>query len=238
MKYRSLTILAGLLLAMHAQAAAYPRSPAIPAGVRTSCSQVIDKHYFRICYDYGLRAARAVVYVLDGRLVNARNIRRRPRFYPEPAVPRPYRAYPSDYTRNPYHMDRGHLAPDADFDWSMRSLKATYSMANIVPQYYLVNRKTWSKAERYERYVATRLGRVSVANIVLYPAHPSRWVGGRVAVPDAFLKVIWNDEAGFRRCFLYRNARISRREAQVDRLRDHEVSCDRGIAARAMGWRR
>ena len=221
--------LAGVLASSLSLGDEYPRPPSLPGFFdKFHCNQVINKRYFKICYDYGLKGARFVAYTLDGRLVNKLNIKERPRFYPEQAIPRAYRAYPSDYTRNPWHMDRGHLAPDADFDWSRKSLKATYSMANIVPQYYLVNRKMWSKAERYERYIAAKLGRVHVLNIVAYPPdlRTARRMGGKgTVIPVAFAKVIWNPEKNFMRCLLYGNRPISRAEAAADKLKEHLVSC-------------
>ncbi len=191
----------------------------------SNCDQVVDKRYFRICYDYRAKGARFVGYVLDGSKVDAVNIKKRPRFYPERAIPARYRTYPSDYTRNEFHADRGHLAPDASFDWSKASQKATYSMANIVPQYWRINRKTWIKAERYERLVARRLGRVTVLNGVEYGDYSHRLRKSGIAIPVAFWKAIWNREQSFRRCFYYRNKPLTARQAKRDRLRDHEVDC-------------
>ncbi|RMG33103.1 MAG: DNA/RNA non-specific endonuclease, partial [Methanobacteriota archaeon] len=103
------------------------------------CDQILDKTYFKVCYDYRMKGARVVSYTLDGNLVNKLNLKKRPRFYPDRHIPERYRSYPSDYTRNPLHMDRGHMASDASFDWSYKSQKSTYVMSNIVPQFYLVN---------------------------------------------------------------------------------------------------
>ena len=233
--------LAGALVSLSSHGEEYPRPPSLPSFFdKFHCDQVINKRYFKICYDYGYKGARFVAYTLVGALVNKRNIKERPRFYPERAVPSKYRAYPSDYTRNPYHMDRGHLAPDADFDWSMRPLKATYSMANIVPQYYLLNRKMWSKAERYERYIATKLGRVYVLNIVAYPQSrkTARRVGGKgTAIPVAFAKVIWNPKKDFMACFIYTNRAVSKAEAEADRLKDHVVPCRDILGAQIRDFR-
>ncbi len=194
---------------------------------RQACDQVVDKRYFHICYDYRAKGARYVGYVLDGSKVDAVNIKKRPRFYPEMAIPARYRTYPSDYTHNEFHADRGHLAPDASFDWSRASLRETYSMANVIPQYFRINRKTWIKAEKYERLVARRLGHAVVLNGVEYGDYSHRLRKSGIAIPVAFWKAIWNRERGFRRCFYYRNRPITAREAERDRLRDHEVVCDR-----------
>lgn len=96
------------------------------------CDQIIDKTFITICYDYNLKAPKAVSYTLQGDLVNEENIEKRPYFKVEKTIAKEYRASYSDYTHSGY--DRGHLAPDASFDWSQESLDAVYTLANIIPQ--------------------------------------------------------------------------------------------------------
>lgn len=189
---------------------------------KSHCDQVLDKGYYRICYDYRDKGARFVAYTLQGSKMNAGNIKKRPRFYADASIPRRYRTSSTDYTRNTFHADRGHLAPDASFDWSARSLESVYSMANIIPQYSQINRKTWVKAERYERQMAIKLGKVHVINGVVYGAHPKRMGKAGIAYPDAFWKMIYDDK-GFERCFYYKNDSHAR--IRGDRLKDHLVPC-------------
>jgi len=101
---------------------------------KRNCDQVLDKGFYQICYDYNAKGAKFVGYVLDGNKVNSGDIKKRPRFYPDTAIPSQYRTMPDDYTKNEFHADRGHLASDAPFDWSKQSLHSVYSMANIIPQ--------------------------------------------------------------------------------------------------------
>ncbi len=192
-----------------------------------NCNQVIDKQYFKICYDYRAKGAKFVGYVLEGDKVNVTNIRKRPRFYPEKAIPAEYRTYPSDYAHNEFHADRGHLAPDADFDWSERSLRAVYTMANIIPQYFRINRRTWIKAEKYERLAARKLGRITVINGVEYGDYSHRLRKSGIAVPVGFWKMVLGRKLGFKRCFYYQNTPITRQQAKMDKLRDHEIDCKR-----------
>jgi len=187
-----------------------------------NCDQILDKGYYKICYDFNAKGAKYVGYTLEGTKVNAGNIKKRPRFYPDKAIPKQYRTKSSDYTHNEFHADRGHLAPDASFDWSKKSLHAVYSMANIIPQYKWINRKTWVKAERYERKVAVKLGSVSVINGVEYSQHPKRMRKSGIAYPDAYWKMLY-DGHGFERCFFYKND--SHAKIKGDRLRDHLVDC-------------
>jgi endonuclease G len=187
------------------------------------CDQVVDKKYYVSCYSYKDLIPNLIAYTLYGDLVGKGNIEERGEFYPEPQIPPRYRVYPYDYSHSGY--DRGHYAPDAAFDWSTESRNATYSMVNIAPQVPVVNRKLWVKAERYARYVAKKLGAVTVLNISDLNG-PLRKIGRRkkITVPVGFYKVLFNEEKGFRKCFYYRNVASDPRR---DRLRDHEIDCSR-----------
>ncbi len=188
-----------------------------------NCDQILDKGFYQICYNYKAKGAKYVAYTLDGSKVNAGNIKKRPRFYPDKVIPKKYRAISSDYTHNEFHADRGHLAPDASFDWSKKSLKSVYSMANIIPQYKWINRKTWVKAEKYERQVASKLGAVTVINGVVYGDYSKRLRKSGIAYPVAYWKMLY-DNNGFKKCFYYKND--SRVKIKGDKLREHVVDCN------------
>jgi len=184
----------------------------------------LDKKFYQICYDYRAKGPKYVGYKLKATQVNARNIKKRPRFYPEKAIPVRYRTYPNDYTHNEFHADRGHLAPDAAFDWSKESLHAVYSMANIIPQYFSINRRTWRKAERYARMMATKLGEVTVVNGVVYGQPPlTRMKKSKIAYPVAYWKMLFNNKKGFKRCFYYKNNKQA--YFKGDKLRNHIINC-------------
>jgi len=187
-----------------------------------NCDIILDKGYYKICYDYKMKGARFVGYILDGSKVNSVNIKKRPRFYPDKEIPSQYRTTSKDYTHNEFHADRGHLAPDASFDYSQRALKSIYSMANIIPQYKTINRRTWIKAEKYERLVATKLGKVTVINGVIYGSHPKRMRKSGIAYPQAYWKMLY-DNKGLERCFYYKNEPI--KTSKGDKLRSHLIDC-------------
>ncbi len=186
------------------------------------CNQTVDKEFFQICYDYNLKAAKAVGYTLYGDLVNENNIDKRPSFKVERAIERQYRASTSDYTGSGY--DRGHLACDAAFDWSQESLEATYSLANITPQARKVNRYTWTKVERYARYVAVQLGSLNVINVVKYSKNPKRIGKHKIAVPEGYYKVLYNKDQNFTKCFYYKND--NNITTSEDKLKNHLVDCN------------
>ena len=102
-------------------------------------------------------------------------------------------------------------------------MRKTYSMANIIPQVPVVNRKTWIKAEKLERKVAVSLGSVNMLNGVIYGSNPRRIGKHRIAVPEAFWKMIYNDEKGYKKCFYYKNDLNAK--AKGDKLKNHQVDC-------------
>lgn len=187
-----------------------------------NCDQIITKSIYQICYNYDYKGATAVAYTIDGeKLSNAEtHIKKRPPFYAENSIPVKYRSEPSDYTKSGY--DRGHMANHADFDYSANILYLTYSMANIVPQDPELNRHVWIKAETYERLVARKLGTVNVINIIYYSQNPKRIGKNKIAVPQSFVKIIYNDKANFKKCFKYENVSGIENSA----LKDHEIICN------------
>jgi len=191
------------------------------------CDQVLNNNgYFKTCYSYKMKGAKFVAYTLDGNKVNAVNIKKRPRFYEDLNIPKRYRSTYSDYTRNSYHADRGHLNPDANNDYSQKALKSVYVMSNIIPQYFKINRGKhyWAGVERYARYVATKLGRVNVLNGVVYGSNPKRIGRNRIAVPKAYWKMIYSKNDDFQKCFYFENNKnfiIGK-----DSIKDFVVDCN------------
>ena len=185
------------------------------------CDQIITNPYFKVCYDYDLMGAKTISYTLDGDKVNKVNIKKRPSFHTEKSLDRKYRVSPKSYSKTGY--DRGHMANDASFDWSMKSLNSVYSMANIVPQEPRVNRYYWSKVERYARLVARKLGSVNVINIIQYGSNPKRFKKQNIAIPQGFYKIIYNEEKDFERCFYYKNDSSS--YEKKEKLKKHLIEC-------------
>ena len=188
---------------------------------KQNCNQIIDKQVFTICYDYKMKGAKYVSYTLYGDKVNEVNIKKRMSFYTEKTIPNKYRSKNKDYTHSGY--DRGHLANDASFDYSKKSLRKTYSMANIIPQAPKVNRKTWIKAEKLERKVAVSLGKVNIVNGVIYGSNPKRIGKNKIAVPIAFWKMIFNNNKNYQKCFYYENNNDI--NTKKDKLKYHLVEC-------------
>jgi len=231
---------------------------------KTSCDKIINKQVVDICYDYSVKGAKYVRYSVLKENVNVLNIRKRPRFYSEKNLPSKYRTKYADYTyaigsedcdglvdqHCELSYDRGHLAPDADFDYDKKVLRKIYTMANIIPQVSVVNQKTWTKVEMYERKLASSLGYIDVITGVdyenknnflvkkpLFMINTSKWKAKKfkkfekqrralakkkILIPSGYWKAYSHPETGFLKCFYYENVLVNPKQ---DKLRDHEIDC-------------
>jgi endonuclease G len=187
--------------------------------INNNCDQLIDKIYFEICYNYDLNLATAVGYKLEGDLVDELNIKDRPYFYAEPTLPQKEQIEPNNYQGTGY--DRGHMAPDAAFDWSEDSLKATYSMANIVPQLAIVNREEWNRVEEHARKMAKKYNEITVVNLMAFDNNITKIGKTPVALPKGFYKIMYNIEKNYKECYYYANT-----QNQSKSLNKHLISCD------------
>ena len=188
---------------------------------KKQCDQIIDKQVFTICYDYEMKGAKYVAYILERDKVNVGNVKKRPRFYTESTIPAKYRSKTNDYTKTGY--DRGHLANDASFDHDEKVVVKTYTMANIIPQSPNVNRKTWTKAEQRERDMAGKYKTINVLNGVIYSNNPNRIGKNQIAIPTAFWKAIYSNQNNFEECYLYQNDLNAK--VKGDKLQNHKVDC-------------
>lgn len=117
----------------------------------------------------------------------ARKLPRDSEFYEEDRLPASARARLTDYLRSGF--DRGHLSPSADF--SDKSAQAeSFSLANIVPQNSVSNRRTWSHIETSTRRLAREHGTIHVVTGPAF-AKDAAALNGWVRVPTYLWKAIY-----------------------------------------------
>lgn len=116
------------------------------------------------------------------------SVSRTDEFTQDPSIAFPHPPQSSDYTRSGF--DRGHMAPAADFRWSLKAMEESFYIgANICPQDHTLNEKTWCDLEKACRFWANR-NTLYIACGPLFPESPQRIGASGVAVPSAFWKVI------------------------------------------------
>lgn len=140
-----------------------------------------------LSYDADYKTPQWVAWTLTARQAQG-TAPRYDKFQADPKV-RGAKAYPSDYTRSGY--DRGHMAPAGDMKWSETAMQESFYMTNVCPQNRNLNRGDWKDLEELERTWAIRYGAVSIAaGPIYYSKKPARIGANKVAVPDAFFKVL------------------------------------------------
>mgnify|MGYP001245040898 FL=1 len=165
------------------------------------CDQILTDT-FTICYDYERKSPIAVYTEVTAKTVNLLNIDPRPPFFTDKRLDPKVATTTKDYTTTGY--DRGHLgASDASHDWSKETLKATYSMANIVPQTKRANRYKFVSLEKLEREMAVKHGVLEMLTLVYFNDRPKVIGKSGLQVPSAFAKIF--TAKNHRECFFVWN---------------------------------
>jgi endonuclease G len=168
---------------------------------KEKCDQILTDT-FTICYDFERKSPIAVYTEVTAKTVNLLNIDPRPPFFTDKRLDPKVTTTTKDYTGTGY--DRGHLgASDASHDWSKETLKATYSMANIVPQTKRANRYKFVSLEKLEREMAVKHGVLEMLTLVYFNNRPKVIGKSGLQVPSAFAKVF--TAKNHRECFFIWN---------------------------------
>ena len=172
-----------------------------PFFTKEKCDQILIDT-FTICYDHERKSPTAVYVEVTGETVE-QDIEKRPPFFTDKRVQKEFRTTSKDYTKSGY--DRGHFgASDASHDWDLKHQKATYSMANIVPQTPFANRYKFIALEKHEREMAVKYGRLENLTIAFWNNRPKKIGKSQLHVPSAFAK-LYTDGKGYKECFMVWN---------------------------------
>lgn len=159
----------------------------IPVYESSRGGQIIKHTGFTLSYDADYKTPQWVAWELTAAKAEG-DIPRADKFLPDPAV-RGAKAYTKDYTNSGY--DRGHMAPAGDMKWSEQAMMESFYMTNVCPQNKNLNKGDWKELEELERSWATTYGTVSITAGPIYTSkNPQRIGANKVAVPDAFFKVL------------------------------------------------
>lgn len=149
--------------------------------------QIIRHTGYTVSYDADFKTPQWVAWTLTADRAQG-SAPRYDKFMPDPEV-RGAKAYTKDYSNSGY--DRGHMAPAGDMKWSETAMRESFYMTNVCPQNRNLNRGDWKDLEELERDWAVRYGSVSIAAGPIYTSrYPERIGANKVAVPDAFFKVL------------------------------------------------
>ena len=153
---------------------------------------------------------------LNAQMLNlAKDLKRSDKFYEEARLPARERALLSDYRRS--GLSRGHMAAAGDMSTKFGKAQS-YSLANMVPQDPTQNGKPWSQIEQdTRRYIRRAKGDVFViTGPVFSNSSQPRTIGdGKVWVPDAVFKMVYDPATGQRWVHLQDNDPATRVSAPL-----------------------
>jgi DNA/RNA endonuclease G (NUC1) len=95
----------------------------------------------------------------------------------------------NDYTRSGY--DRGHMAPNGDFNDTTENARLTFFIANIWPQTPELNRVVWLAAENHTRRLAREY--ITIKVIIIVDEFTELKVKG-ISVPSVFKRRVYDIE--------------------------------------------
>ena len=165
----------------------------IPARLYDREEQIIRHTGYTVSYNEELRLPNWVAYELTREKTNG-TFNRTNRFIPDPQV---NGICPStqDYSNSGY--DRGHMAPAADMKWNVKAMKESFYLSNICPQLHNLNAGDWKELEEKVRKWAQKDSLIFIVCGPIVKKSPKRIGINKVAVPNAFFKVILSPSGKF-----------------------------------------
>ena len=149
---------------------------------------IIHHKYFSLAYNESNEQADWVAYKLTKQSLLMPNVKRSKSFLPDYDV-KTRSAYHRDYTNSGY--TRGHLAPAGDMAFNEKAMQESFFMSNMCPQLRAFNNAVWRELEENVRNWAFENEEIYVVSGPVFYNKVRKRIGeNKVAVPDAFFKVI------------------------------------------------
>jgi endonuclease G len=96
------------------------------------------------------------------------------------------------------------MAPNADLSWDSQVQRESFYLSNIAPQLPGLNRGLWRELEAIVRAWAYERGSLTIYVGPVYSRNSMSTIGAnRVVVPDAFFKIIIDNQSGAHQSFLF-----------------------------------
>lgn len=142
-------------------------------------------------------------HLTSGNVEKARQLKRQNRFHAEPRLPASERAELADYVHSGF--DRGHMSPSGDMP-TENAQHESFSLANMVPQNPNNNQNLWEGIEEATRTLARNEGELYVVTGPIFEGTALERLNGRVLVPTALYKAIYDPRRNAAAAYVTPNA--------------------------------
>jgi endonuclease G len=163
----------------------------IPAKIKGRTEQIITHTGYTVSYNSDWKTPNWVAYELTKEEVEG-SVPRYDTFLPDPEVSYENSATTGDYSKSGW--DRGHMAPAGDMKWSEQAMKESFYLSNICPQNKNLNGGVWNDLEIQVRELARQKGKIYVVCGPIMSKNPKTIGTNKVAIPDAFFKVLLQND--------------------------------------------
>lgn len=162
-------------------------SDALPSS--TEKLELLDHKYYVVGYNKKHKQAAYVAYLLTAEMVNENdNVSRKGVGFKKDYLLSDNYATKQDYTNSGYV--RGHLCPSKDMCWSFASMKETFYMSNVSPQYQGFNDGLWKKLEGSVRKWAVENDSILVLCGPVLSSKKGEIGENKVSVCSKFYKIV------------------------------------------------
>ena len=165
----------------------------IPARISGRKEQIIIHTGYTVSYNSDWKIPNWVAYELTREEVEGVTPRGK-HFIPDPEVLLDESATIDDYKNSGW--DRGHMAPAADMKWSGQAMKESFYLSNVCPQNKNLNAGVWKDLEDQIRGLAMEKGSIYVVCGPIVSQQSNTIGSNKVIVPDAFFKVLLQNDNG------------------------------------------
>lgn len=149
--------------------------------------QIVEHLAYTLSYDEKREQPEWVAYKLTAVQLQGDRVSRTDNFKEDPLISTGSASL-SDYKSTGY--DRGHLAPAADFGWSLETMKESFYMSNVSPQTPEFKGGIWKRLEEQVREWAIEHKELYIVVGPLYRGKVATIGANKVAIPTAYYKAI------------------------------------------------
>jgi endonuclease G len=165
----------------------------IPAKIIGRQEQIITHTGYTVSYNSDWKIPNWVAYELANEEVKGITPRYNT-FIPDPEISYSESASTDDYKNSGW--DRGHMAPAGDMKWSEQAMKESFYLSNICPQNKNLNAGIWKDLEEQVRGLAVQKGKIYIVCGPIVSKQPKTIGYNKIVVPDAFFKVLLQNDSG------------------------------------------